>query len=782
MPHAAWLPWSGTQQPAEAWQATIAWPQDLLATLQIRLGAVFAPGNPVAGAIGVAAAFGAAVALVLAAALRAAGLGTILSTLVAAAAASAPLLAWQAGSPLGNAPASLLSALLLWRFVRQRVRMHVTWFGSLAATAVVGVGIAAVIGLSLVLSRTLAAWPASATLGAIRADVGVLGLLLLSPALGRRDSALVPRERVWLALAVLWLCTTPMAPTTRAAFLLPWVWWLIGAGIAQLVTWRGRHAVRWAAVGVLAWTAVHAARVPWGQQQQLAALTRTWAEGIATRLDAAHPLVFEDSARGRLVATLARERQSATEPFVIPLADAYAAARSGRRPVAVTTTHVEALRWGGLALDVPEPLGVPLERLVDSLPRGTIVIAAIAREAAREITPVQWQSLGRLGLRLADTSTPRAHVVAGVTRARAEALEVAHADAARLDVQPGDPLGRTGSRSPVDAQIEAGARTVAIALRGRPVLQGQALALLFFSPRGDFLGWRAGSSPAHLDGPALGNVPLARGVAVEALPCTVVEPNVPVEIGPLTHAGGLGITWGEAGEVRLQLSRVAGDGSGTPLVVGDPRDPALPTLTHAADEHVLSRREWQHHAAGVLLRGDVSRGTATATVPVRVCAAWPMLHAVDPAAEAVAMRMLPRFEPYFAAGWHDMESAAGSYFRWMNGGRAEMLLALRRVAPIRVTLDAQGVKAPGPADEVRLVVNGQPAGRQPVQPTRGLYDWHVPASLLRPGMNTLVLETTLTMRPADLSPGGDARMLGLLVYGWTFGPGDSQGGDAGRSE
>ena len=42
----------------------------------------------------------------------------------------------------------------------------------------------------------------------------------------------------------------------------------------------------------------------------------------------------------------------------------------------------------------------------------------------------------------------------------------------------------------------------------------EGLALVFFTTRGDLLGWRAGADPAHLDGPALGAGPATSAVAV----------------------------------------------------------------------------------------------------------------------------------------------------------------------------------------------------------------------------------------------------------------------------
>ena len=106
------------------------------------------------------------------------------------------------------------------------------------------------------------------------------------------------------------LATSLLPPAVRAAIVLPWAWWLVGAGLSTLLGLRGTHASRWAAAGLAIWIGLHAARVPWGHQRQQAALIRTWADGIAARIDCAHPLVEDASAHGRLLATLVRHRHA----------------------------------------------------------------------------------------------------------------------------------------------------------------------------------------------------------------------------------------------------------------------------------------------------------------------------------------------------------------------------------------------------------------------------------------------------------------------------------------
>ncbi len=71
-------------------------------------------------------------------------------------------------------------------------------------------------------------------------------------------------------------------------------------------------------------------------------------------------------------------------------------------------------------------------------------------------------------------------------------------------------------------------------------------------------------------------------------------------------------------------------------------------------------------------------------------------------------------------------------------------------------------------DQVRLAINGQDLGARPLLATRGLYSWHVETAQARRGMNVLTLTTSRTMRPADRTPGGDPRLLGLLLRRWTL--------------
>ncbi len=795
LPHEAWLPLSHGQATADDWtrvhDGAAAW----LGRAQIDGGGRLLPGDAIGGAIAVAALCGAAAAWWQARAMHAAGLPPTLAGLLAMVAALAPLATWQSASPLGAAPVSAASAAALWWLARRSCRVAPQDPAPHPAPDPAGAAharqrdrtmwrAAVVLTASSVLAPWLwhagssaACWSAAGTAARqLVTELGAVGVVLLLPSLARRTSGGLP-GRVWLTLTAIWLLSMPVAPHVRVAAMLPWAWWLTGAGLAELLAWRQRGTSRWAAVALAAWAALQVAATPWGHQWQQAALVRGWAEGIAARIDDSHVLVHEASARGLVLATLAREGRLTTDspPIVVEPRNAYAVAQGGRRVVVTTAAAFEALRWGGLALDRwPEDRGVSIDRLLDFLPDGTVVLAAVSGEAAATLTPLQWQALARAGLRRADGGTGRAHVLAGVTGARVEALEAAQVGSVQLDVQPGDPLGRTGVRSPVDVRLDADATGARIALRGEPIPTGEAaIVVVLLNRRGDVLAWRSGPDAAHLDGSAAGMAVGTRAVSVAALPCVELAAARTADIGPLMGAGAIGISWQAPATVEVSLTRPAGT-TGQGVRLAGPATHGAPVLTPSKEPDAFVVDASRSAAAGIYLRGPVTEGRARADGPVRLCAAWPMAEAVDASRRSVDFGMRPE-EPHLGFGWHDSEFESGSgFFRWMAGPRAELLVALRTSAPLTLALDAQAPGVPTPSDQVRLLVNGRDLGPRPLLPTRGLYTWAIDAADLRAGVNTLAILTTQTARPADGRPGGDARTLGLLVRGWTVGPATAQ--------
>jgi hypothetical protein len=574
-----------------------------------------------------------------------------------------------------------------------------------------------------------------------------------------------------VGLGTAWLVTLPFPAEIRVAAALPWAWWFVGVGVATLVDWRAGTA-RLATVGVMAWLALHLAARPWGHERQQAALVGTWAHAMAEGVTGAQPLITDTSPVGRLLSTLVVRRALATAaPSAIAPREARDATRAGRHPVVFTAAQLDTLRWGGTAFAPwTATVGASIENILQTLPRGTVTLAVISAEAAGRMSPREWRALGRIGLRLPDASTGRAHALVGLTGARGDALEVAQAGSVRLDVQPGDPLGRTAARAPMDARLEADARRVSIWLRGQVFLDRvEGLALAFFTTRGDLLGWRSGSGPAHLDGPPLGVEPATRAMAVAALPCMTIAAGRETDVTALTDSSALGVTWSTVTRLDvtverprewqasvMRLARTGTDASGPMPIDNGMGDRAFAVQGQSGD------------TAGVYLRGPVSSARARADHDVQVCAAWPMALALVPAPEPIAIAVAPRHEPYFGGGWHEMEVQPGvGYFRWMSGPRAQVLVPLQGATRFRFALDAQAPLAPEPGDVVRLMIAGREIGALTVLPTRGIYSWEVPADAVRAGVNALTIAITRTARPAE-GQSRDTRQLGLLVRGWSI--------------
>jgi hypothetical protein len=117
---------------------------------------------------------------------------------------------------------------------------------------------------------------------------------------------------------------------------------------------------------------------------------------------------------------------------------------------------------------------------------------------------------------------------------------------------------------------------------------------------------------------------------------------------------------------------------------------------------------------------------------------------------------------YFPGGWHAAERAGNGLFRW-TARRAVTLLPSSAAGPVTLILSGRPAAPPASAP-VRLTVtlNGWSAGIRDLDAGDREYRWEVPAGVWVAGTNELMLETSVTARPADAGS-SDARELGLAV-------------------
>ena len=752
----AWVPFGAAAEP-EAWQQPLSRVQGALATLQMNTGQVLLPNTPIVGGLVVAAVLGAVLAAGLVVALRRTGLHASLALLLAAVASSAPLAQWQAASPLGLVPLSLASlAVLLWTMHRPR-----RW-PAVASITAGRVLLAVALGLALVNDGLLP------LVRLVRAELGLIGLVcVLATWLPTPDDTTVAHRHTARAGTVLVLLLTAwLPPLVRLAVLLPWLWTLVALGVAAVLQHRAGHAHRWATVGLACWVAIHAAQVPWGQRRQAAAAARTWAEGVVAAVTSSRPLVIDTSARGHLAATLVRARHGSGA--LVATDDVRTQVQAGRTPIVVDVVTRDRWRSAGVGFASPVPdAGVPLHAVLEAFPPDTVVLAAISRDAAARLTPEDWVALSHIGIRSADAGQARAHVVAGLTHVRVAGLHRAGPDHARLDVQPGDPLGRIASRSPLDARLEATATDVTLTLRGRRLHDDRGLLVTFWTTRGDLIAWHSGTEPQRVHGAASARGDATVSEALLALPCVEVPAARPVDITPAAQAGGLTVlAAARAARVEVALTLPDGATAGPFAWIGAP--PAGATLRTRDAEHVVLDVGPAAPPASVALRRRVGQATASSTVPVTICGTWPMPGAIDPAARPLHSDMGPGDEAYVSDGWHDREGTPGQHFRWTAGRRATLVVALRQQASLEFALDAQTADDPTGGDAVRVSVNGQALPPRALVLRRARYVWTIPADASRRGLNTIEIASSRTVRPADRAAGADGRTLGLAIHGWSL--------------
>ena len=748
VPMGAWAPFSSGPATPNAWEAPAAWPARQISGIQIAIGALASSTHPVSGAIVAVALTAALAAAMLVVALRRSGLRGLDAALLALVATASPVAAWQAGSPLGASLVTLVATACLWTTVLRsdercsrpissggHASLTTPWWFLLVVVLVAGEAWAYRAGTS-----TLAQ---TATL--LRGENGLPGLLLALLAVTRAGRA-SHDARVWRGGLIVLCLTMTMAPHVRVAALAPWGWWIVAAWLAHLREWRGPTARLWTHAGLVIWLLPPLTRIPWTHDRQRVALTRPGAEAVAARVSHDTPLVDDGSARAALVKALAATHtQHLPVTAVIAPDVTWTETHAGRRPLVVSSSVVATLAQQGVGFEPVDDVAMPLDALLTPLPAGTVVYAAISSTAAATVTPAQWQVLGRLGLRVLDVRGARAHLVAGVTGARADALEDARASDARLDIQPGDSLGRTGVLSPLDVRLQAGATRASIALRGRELAQSDGVVILIVTARGHVLAWRAGDDASHLRGPALGADVVVPVEAFRAEPCIDVPPGVQTDVTAATSSGVLGMTWSDgAGQVELAVRDADGNDARVQAATGGTEATALRLDT------------------------TVTQATAQATHPVRICTTWPVPIAASLRRSPLVIRPTLTQAAYFGAGWHLTENEGpGRWFRWMAGPRADIVVALREAVDTTITLDAQPPGAPSPADTVSLVVNGVDAGPRSMHAP---WTWTVPAGDMRAGLNVLSLRTSLVVQPAAPGTDGDTRRLGLLVREVALGP------------
>lgn len=677
------------------------------------------------------------------------GLPGLPSALLALVATSSPLLWAQATTPFGAAVVTAGSSALALVAVRgvgpSRTLAATSLLGGAAVWALYGVTGAG--ALSGIVSEVSSA-------GLVLAAVGLLG--------GRRAGGWAGWPIGALG-ATAWALVSPLGAVAQVAAALPFVWTLVAAGILTLLEWRGRAAstrgMAWVALGLVAWTSIQAFGRPWTPRHELTTLARQWARAAAdATVDA--PLLTDATAASGLVEAWLRGTPAFDARVALDRLPHTPSSPRGRWTM--LPALADAGRWLGLAPTAsPVPLA-SIAEVADGLPPNVVVAVAVSLDAAARLTPGARQALTALGSRVGPGGAPRARALVGFAGGRAAGGESAAAPQTSLVLLPGDLIGQTGRPSPLDLRLEADAHEVRLFERDRLRVAAPGVVVAVYRRTGARLALWTGADTQSLTAGVPGtDGPVVRYIR-EVLPCRDVPAGTAADLTTLAVDGALGVQARPGTRIRVSTAWADGHPSAAPQIVDDPR--------HVSDADAVLEATADGTPFGITLRGRPATVRWQADAPARVCQA-PPIQLVTRAGTTSEVEVHPRAEHAFGGGWHDIEPMGGDrYFRWMAGPRAVLLLALAPSdAPpgaVTLTLDAQSVGAPGPADRLRLAVNGTWLDARALAPGRGLQTWTLPGALLRPGLNEILVDTTLTLRPSDVRSGTDGRMLGLAVYGW----------------
>jgi hypothetical protein len=120
-------------------------------------------------------------------------------------------------------------------------------------------------------------------------------------------------------------------------------------------------------------------------------------------------------------------------------------------------------------------------------------------------------------------------------------------------------------------------------------------------------------------------------------------------------------------------------------------------------------------------------------------------------------------EIFVGDGWHAAERDGAVSFRWASQ-RAELRVPLDHRADLRVQLRVRAFTVPsGPAQVVRMDVNGSRTAEWTLAGNWETVEFVAPRALGRAGLNRVVLNFAVAMRPADVGMGSDTRALAAAV-------------------
>jgi hypothetical protein len=639
---------------------------------------------------------------------------------------------------------------------------------------------------------------ASATVGELGLPAGLLAMVAVVLLARRADG----RSLVWawvaslVALAV-WIPSTS-SDGVRVVTVLSWL--LAGVGL----DWIWRSSEGWRAHISAVTVAVFLVVAGTSTLKS----TRPWHAGLAATTHVDRLLADETVDRPIVVAerpTLHRAhasdpsrrmtRVSLAGPAVKPLHDA------GRPLLAFARARGVLEHLGGQFQTVPvRAQDVSLPQLLAALPRGSIVAAAGGPGLSYALSPDMdplFASIG--GSTELFGQSPGFYAVVGVSRRGGPALEQYSTEATAIDLTVGDEVGGFPVRMMTALRVVSDRSGAQVELNREVVARSTAgLALIATTPDGQLL-IALGDELDDGDQVMLSGVdpPVSRLIGWE--PCLTLPVGEWVDVRAAALAGGVAGSLRASGD-RLTLYATARRDRPVGLWPSAPGGAGPDTATVQAryrlaseeDQAELQRQlggdqppqdvDWS--AVAVVQRVQVARRGAIAVefgeVPTQAYARYESAEPTDAGLELCgALSGTPRFVaegPSVATvelaqldtigwGWHDLEGEGRGSWRWSDGAEGGLLLQLNRRGQIRVEVDASAVAADLGEDDVTitLLVNGRAVADHPMAGGTQTYQWLVPATRWKTGMNRVGLRVSSAVTPAAIGTSDDQRSLGLAL-------------------
>ncbi len=115
------------------------------------------------------------------------------------------------------------------------------------------------------------------------------------------------------------------------------------------------------------------------------------------------------------------------------------------------------------------------------------------------------------------------------------------------------------------------------------------------------------------------------------------------------------------------------------------------------------------------------------------------------------------------SGWHDAERVEKSWYRWVRGREAALILPVPGQVEARLRVRAMPFDVPLQPQTLSLFVNGKDVGKKMMRAGWSDYDFSVPATLWRDGFDAVTLRFERSWRPSDDAVSGDTRELSAAV-------------------